>query len=100
MTPQAIPQTDAEHLIHGVDMMIQYAITVERPVMIAYVARGGERTTRIIEPYAREITQAGDLIVRTMDRRTGAYRTFRLDRIEDAVVLPDEEFVLDRAAIT
>jgi hypothetical protein len=85
-TPQAIPQTEAEHHLHGVQLMLDYAIEAEHPAMIVYVAAGGEQTTR-----------AGHQIVRTMDRRSGEPRTFRLDRIADIVVLAYEEFVLDRA---
>lgn len=92
------PRTPAEHHLRGTDLMLAHAIEHERPVLIVYDAAGGERTTRIIEPYARETTLAGHQIVRAMDRRSGAPRTFRLDRIADAAVLPDERFVLDRPA--
>lgn len=92
--------TTTEYHLRGIELMLAYAIEHERPTLIVYDAAGGERTTRIIEPYARETTLAGHQIVRAMDRRSGAPRTFRLDRIADAVVPPVGEFILDRPEVT
>jgi predicted DNA-binding transcriptional regulator YafY len=60
---------------------LESAIQDERPVLITYVAAAGEQSTRTIEPYELAETGRGHLIVRAMDRRSGKYRAFRLDRI-------------------
>lgn len=67
---------------------IDGAIRAERPVLITYVAVDGEQTTRTIEPYEVAVTDAGNVIVRALDRRSGDFRSFRLDRITALSVLP------------
>jgi hypothetical protein len=76
---------------------IEAAIQAERPLLITYVAADGERTTRTIEPYELAATRSGFFIVRSMDRRSGAPRSFRLDRIEYVSVMSGS-FVLQRPA--
>ncbi|GII88249.1 hypothetical protein Ssi03_62390 [Sphaerisporangium siamense] len=71
------------------------AIAAEHPVMITYVAGGGEWTTRTIEPYELTETARGHVIVRAMDRRSGDPRSFRVDRIQNLDVLPGGSFLLD-----
>lgn len=78
---------------------IEGAISAERPVLITYVAADGEQTTRTIEPYELTDTDAGNVIVRAMDRRSGDVRTFRLDRIVHLNVMSSGEFVLERQAM-
>lgn len=39
-------------------------------------------TTRTIEIYDITVSQAGDILIKAMDRSTGEARTFRLDRIQ------------------
>ncbi|MGQ5576753.1 WYL domain-containing protein [Streptomyces sp. ECR3.8] len=39
-------------------------------------------TTRTIEIYNIVVSQAGDILIKAMDRETGESRTFRLDRIQ------------------
>jgi predicted DNA-binding transcriptional regulator YafY len=39
-------------------------------------------TTRTIEIYDITVSQAGDILIKAMDRSTGESRTFRLDRIQ------------------
>lgn len=77
---------------------IEAAIRTEHPVLITYVAANGEQTTRTIEPYEVAETDAGHLIVRAMDRRSGDVRCFRLDRIAHLNVLRSGTFELDRLA--
>jgi|GEM_PF-4164749 len=62
------------------EAMISDAIRAERPLQITYRAADGEITERVIEPYELDITRAGHVIVRAMDRRSGAPRSFRVDR--------------------
>jgi len=67
---------------------VEAAITQSAPLAITYVSALGERTERIVEPYDLTVTAAGNLIVRAMDRRSGAPRSFRLDRVELLVPVP------------
>ncbi|WP_433225520.1 WYL domain-containing protein [Actinomadura formosensis] len=76
---------------------LEGAIAAERPVTITYEAASGDRTTRTIEPYEIAVSARGDLFCRAMDRRSGAPRSFRLDRIV-LLSVRDGEFTLDRHA--
>jgi predicted DNA-binding transcriptional regulator YafY len=57
------------------------AVRREQPVTVTYTKADGTETVRTIEPTSLAITKAGDVIVKAMDRESGAARTFRLDRI-------------------
>jgi predicted DNA-binding transcriptional regulator YafY len=57
------------------------AVVREQPVTITYVTASGTGTVRTIEPYAIETTARGDRIVRSMDRQSGEFRSWRMDRI-------------------
>lgn len=69
------------------------AIDTDRAVHIVYTDVHGDITERTVEPYAIETTFLGDTIVRTMDRRSGHPRSFRLDRLQQVTPL-DEPFIL------
>lgn len=75
--------------------LLAVAIGAERPVLITYTDADGEQTTRTIEPYDFAVTDAGRILVRAMDRRTGEPRSFRLDRI-DLATLRDGGFEVPR----
>jgi len=57
------------------------AVVRQQPVTITYTTASGTETVRTIEPYAIEGTAKGDRIVRSMDRESGEFRSWRLDRI-------------------
>lgn len=57
------------------------AMDRRQPVTITYAKADGTETVRTIEVYDILTTKAGDLIVKAMDRQSGASRTFRLDRL-------------------
>ena len=92
--PTQTPQTSGLWLTGYV---LETAIQDEQPVLIIYVAADGEQSDRIIEPYELAATRAGHVIVRTMDRRSGDLRCFRLDRITHLAML-NGAFQLDRDA--
>jgi predicted DNA-binding transcriptional regulator YafY len=58
------------------------AIAGRIPVTITYTDAKGDETIRTIEPYAIDVSAAGDLVVIAMDRGKQAKRNFRLDRIQ------------------
>ncbi|AEW98428.1 Helix-turn-helix type 11 domain protein (plasmid) [Streptantibioticus cattleyicolor NRRL 8057 = DSM 46488] len=51
-----------------------------RPVAITYTDRGGERSERVVFPYGI-VAHSGRWYVSGHDSRSGAVRTFRLDRV-------------------
>jgi predicted DNA-binding transcriptional regulator YafY len=51
------------------------------PVTITYIKADDTTTVRTIEIYDFLVTQAGDIVIKAMDRETGESRTFRLDRV-------------------
>lgn len=59
---------------------LKVAIMLHRPVVIDYESASGERSVRTVEPF-----EMNDLakrpFFRAMDRRSGDYRSFRLDRL-------------------
>jgi predicted DNA-binding transcriptional regulator YafY len=67
------------------------ALDKTQPVTITYLKEekdeNGKRTGRLIETvrtieiYDVVISQAGDILIKAMDRETGEARSFRLDRI-------------------
>jgi hypothetical protein len=76
------------------------AITEQTPVRITYWDAAGHVTCRVIEPYERDSTAAGDHIVRAMDRLRAKPRTFRLDRVESFELVEGEAFELVREDAT
>jgi predicted DNA-binding transcriptional regulator YafY len=58
------------------------ALDKTQPVTITYIKADGSETIRTIEIYDITVSQAGDILIKAMDRETGESRTFRLDRIQ------------------
>jgi hypothetical protein len=57
------------------------AVRKAQPVTISYTKADGTDTVRTIEPTRLSLTKAGDVIVKALDRESGAQRSFRTDRI-------------------
>ena len=71
----------------GVLLTVADAVRHRRPVRVSYTARDGRRSERTLHPYG-VVTHAGRWYVTGADPAIGEDRTFRLDRIADARVLP------------
>lgn len=78
--PMAIPET-------SVLLMLAEAARDRRPVAIGYTAWKGRRSERTVHPYGI-VAHSGRWYVTGADSDSGEVRTFRLDRIESATVLP------------
>lgn len=73
------------------------AIRREHPVTIGYTKQyDGDDTVRTVEPTSLKITKSGDVTMGGRDRKTGEYRSFRVDRITD-VTVHRSSFVIDEA---
>ncbi|MDX3515905.1 WYL domain-containing protein [Streptomyces caniscabiei] len=57
------------------------ALDKRQPVTLTYVKADGTTTVRTIEIYDVVVSNAGDILIKAMDRETGEARSFRLDRI-------------------
>ncbi|MGW2113774.1 WYL domain-containing protein [Streptomyces zhihengii] len=57
------------------------ALDNHHPVTITYTKADDTQAIRTIEIYDITISQAGDILIKAMDRETGESRTFRLDRL-------------------
>jgi predicted nucleotidyltransferase component of viral defense system len=57
-------------------------------VDLDYESEHGERSGRTIEPYALRRTQAGELLLYAVRSESGETRSYRVDRIRGAQVLP------------
>ncbi|MFC8515493.1 WYL domain-containing protein [Streptomyces sp. NPDC057257] len=57
------------------------ALDKQHPVTITYVKADDTTTIRTIELYDIVVSNAGDIVLKAMDRETGETRSFRLDRI-------------------
>jgi predicted DNA-binding transcriptional regulator YafY len=73
------------------------ALDKQQPVTITYTKADGSETIRTIEIYNVIVSQAGDILVRAMDRETGETRSFRLDRIQTYTV-HRTAYVIERPA--
>lgn len=62
------------------------AMDRQQPVTITYLKADGTETIRTIEIYNIEVSNAGDLLLKVMDRQSGEKRTFRIDRIRSYTV--------------
>src|ERR1022692_2077185 len=71
----------------GVLLMLVEAARHRRPVAVSYTARDGRRSERTVYPYGI-VVHSGRWYVTGADSASGEVRTFRLDRIETATVLP------------
>ncbi|MFE9007827.1 helix-turn-helix transcriptional regulator [Streptomyces sp. NPDC007875] len=78
--PVVIPET-------SVLLMLAEAARDRRPVAVSYTAWKGRRSERTVHPYGI-VAHSGRWYVTGADSASGEVRTFRLDRIEDATVLP------------
>jgi predicted DNA-binding transcriptional regulator YafY len=58
------------------------ALDKSQPVTITYTKADDTETLRTIEIQDFVISQAGDILVKALDRETGEMRTWRLDRIQ------------------
>lgn len=73
------------------------ALDKQHPVTITYTKADGSETIRTIEIYNVIVSQAGDILVRAMDREAGETRSFRLDRIQ-AYTVHRTAYVIERPA--
>lgn len=63
------------------------AIRHQRPVTIGYTKQyDGESTVRTVEPSYLRLTKDGNVTMGGRDRRSGEYRSFRVDKIVDYTV--------------
>jgi predicted DNA-binding transcriptional regulator YafY len=79
--PAVTPET-------GVLLMLAEAARHRQPVAISYTAWDGRRSERTLHPYGL-VVHSGRWYVTGADSASGEVRTFRLDRIDTATVLPD-----------
>jgi predicted DNA-binding transcriptional regulator YafY len=77
---------------------IRHAIRDGRKMRIAYEAEDGNRTARVIQPFAVEYYVEATLICAWCELRNDI-RHFRTDRVVSAKVL-DEEFAIPKAVLT
>lgn len=66
---------------HQTTLRLMRAMDRQQPVTITYLKADGTETIRTIETYAIEVSNAGDILLKVMDRQSQDRRTFRLDRI-------------------
>lgn len=57
------------------------ALDRRQPVTLTYVKADGTETIRTVEAYDLVVSNAGDILLKGMDRETGEARSFRVDRI-------------------
>lgn len=62
-------------------LRLMNAMDRHHPVTITYTKANGEQSVRTIEIYNIEVSNAGYVLLKVMDRQSGEKRTFRLDRI-------------------
>lgn len=67
--------------IQATRAMFERAAKRQHPVTISYTTASGRDVVRTVEPYGIQVSAAGDVLVKTMDRESGEYRSFRLDRV-------------------
>jgi predicted DNA-binding transcriptional regulator YafY len=72
----------------GVLLTLAEAARARRPVAISYTGWDGRRSERTVRPYGI-VAHSGRWYVSGADSATGEVRTFRLDRIGTATVLPE-----------
>lgn len=77
---RAVPKT-------GVLLAVADAVRHRRPISISYTARDGRRSERTLHPYGI-VTHSVRWYGTGTDPGIGQDRTFRLDRIADARILP------------
>jgi predicted DNA-binding transcriptional regulator YafY len=85
--PVASPETD-------VLLTLAEAARRRQPAVVSYTDRNGQRTERTLHPYGI-VVHSGRWYVTAADSASGEVRTFRLDRIGDVTVQPEEFEVPD-----
>lgn len=76
---------------------VRRCITRECPITLTYTKEDGTVTVRTVEPYAMEVSNAGDPLLRTLDRESHKPRTFRMDRITAYTVHVRGRWLLDHS---
>jgi predicted DNA-binding transcriptional regulator YafY len=71
----------------GVLLMLAEAARHRRPAAVSYTTRDGRQSERTVHPYGI-VVHSGRWYVTGADSASGEVRTFRLDRVETATVLP------------
>ena len=85
--PVTSPETD-------VLLTLAEAARRRQPAAVSYTDRNGHRTERTLHPYGI-VVHSGRWYVTAADSASGEVRTFRLDRIGDVTVQPEEFEVPD-----
>jgi predicted DNA-binding transcriptional regulator YafY len=63
-------------------LRLMTAMDRQQPVTITYLKADGSETIRTIEIYDIQVSNAGDILLKVMDRQSQDRRTFRVDRIQ------------------
>jgi predicted DNA-binding transcriptional regulator YafY len=90
-------RTTANETEHQTTLRIMRAMDRRQPITITYIKADGTQTIRTIETYAIEVSNAGDILLKTMDRQSQDRRDFRLDRIVSYTV-HRSTYLLERPA--
>jgi predicted DNA-binding transcriptional regulator YafY len=98
--------TDRETTTQTLTRLIK-ALDNQHPVTITYLKEDKDdtgrktghlvETVRTVEIYDLVVTNAGDILIKAMDRTTGEARSFRLDRLVSYTV-HRTEYTVDRPA--
>ncbi|MEI5100312.1 WYL domain-containing protein [Streptomyces sp. PmtG] len=73
------------------------ALDRRQPVTVTYVKADDTTTIRTIELYDVVVSNAGDIVLKAMDRETGEARSWRLDRLV-AYTVHRTAYVIERPA--
>lgn len=73
------------------------ALDRRQPITLTYVKADGTTTVRTVEAYDLIVTNAGDILLKAMDRETGEARSFRIDRIV-SYTTHRTEYLIERPA--
>ncbi|MBX9392264.1 WYL domain-containing protein [Streptomyces sp. TRM72054] len=86
------------------------ALDKQQPVTVTYVKADGTTTVRTVELYDITVSNAGDILLKAMDRETGEARSFRVDRIQAYTIhrtaytvprtTPDDQTAPELATVT
>lgn len=72
--------TKNETTTHTLTRLIT-ALDKQQPITITYIKADDTTTIRTIELFDIVISNAGDILLKAMDRETGEARSFRIDRL-------------------
>lgn len=87
--------TDREWLHKGVIRCIVH----ECPMTLTYTKEDGSTTIRTVEPYSLDRSEAGNVLIRALDRESKKPRTFRADRIQKYTVHTRGKWLLDHSPL-